>query len=151
MKEEKSIVTLIGIGQAVVGKEFIHKGPGTKCESCKYSQVCVRNLEPERIYRIVEVREKTLPCALYETEMQAVEVVETEIAAVVPSKQAIQGAIITLHNPDCKEQECKNYETCFPTGLKDRDRCEIVAVTESLQCPQGLPLGKVLLRRAPAS
>ncbi len=151
MKEEKKIVTLIGVGQAVVGKEFIHNGSGSKCEACKYFQVCVKNLEPERIYRVVKVRENVLSCNLYKINMQAVEVVEAEVSVAVSSKQAIQNAIMTLRMPECGGQDCENYDLCFPRGLKRGDRCEIVAVGESLKCSQGSSLVKVLLRRVPAS
>jgi len=147
----KTIVTLVSISQAEVGKVFIHKGSSSKCKSCRYSQVCVRNLEPERVYKIVEVRKKALPCSLYKTDMQVVEVMGAEISAVVPSKQAIEGAIVTFHMPDCEEQRCENYEFCSPKGLKDGDRCEIIGVTENLQCPRELPLKKVLLRLVQAS
>jgi len=151
MKDEKPIVTLIGTGQAEIGKVFIHKWPSSKCESCKYSSVCIRNLEPDRVYKVIKVRDKTLPCDLCEMEMRVVEVVDAEIPAAVPSKQAIERATITARLPNCKEQDCENYKLCFPIGLKDGVRCEILDVTESLRCLQELPLKKVLLRRARAS
>jgi len=151
MKEEKPIVTLISIGQARVGNVFIHKGPGSKCASCEYFNVCVKNMEPKRVYKIVKVRDKTLLCRQYKIEMQVVDVVDAEITAAIPSKQAIAGAVITFHMPDCKEEGCENCEFCFPTGLKEGDRCKILDVTESLQCFEGLLLRKVVLRRVPVS
>ncbi len=147
----RKIVTLIGVGQAHVGTVFIHRGPGSKCGICEYSQVCVKNVEPERVYRIVRVREKTLPCRQYETEMQVVEVVSAEISAAILSKKAIAGVVIAFQTPECKVEGCENYSLCFPTGLRDRDRCEVSGVTGSLQCPGGLALKTVSLRRVLAS
>jgi hypothetical protein len=151
MREDKTAVTLIGVGQAKVGSVFIHRGPGSKCEECRYSRICVESLEPERAYRIIRVREKTLHCDMYEAEMQVVEVVEAEVPATAPSKQAISGAIITFYTPGCNEYSCENFELCFPTGLRDGDRCTVVEVKDRIRCPQGLALRRVLLRRVPAS
>lgn len=151
MKEEKPKVTLASIGQARVGTVFIHKGAGSKCQNCKYFQVCVGNLEPERVYKIAKVRQKTLPCRSYETEMQVVEVIHAEVPAAVLAKQAIAGAVISLQMPDCDQERCDNLELCFPTGLMQGDRCEIVGVTGNLRCSLGFPRKKVLLRRLPPS
>jgi uncharacterized protein (UPF0179 family) len=151
MTREKPTVTLIGIGQARVGRVFIHKGPCSKCEDCKYFQVCVKNVESERVYKIVGVRQKTLPCRLYETEMQVIEVVDAEIPAAIQSKQAIAGAVITFEMPSCKEEICENRELCLPRGLRQGDRCEVLEVTVSLQCSEGSPRKQVLLRRVPIS
>jgi len=147
----KPIVTLVSAGQARVGMIFIHRGLGPKCEDCEYSQVCVGNLEPDRVYEIAKVRDKTLSCGQYETEMQVVEVFDAEIPAAITAKQAIEGAVITFQMSDCGEEGCNDCELCFPTGLRAGDRCEVLSVTGSLPCSEGLLLKKVSLRRVPVS
>jgi len=147
----KKTVTLISTAQAQVGKVFIHKGPGSRCVNCEYYKVCVENVKPECVYKIVKVREKILHCKLYEADMQAVEVVDAEISAAIPSKQTIVGIIITFQTPDCENESCENHELCFPTGLKDNDRCEVLEVIGSLQCSQGASLKQAFLRLAPVS
>ncbi|MBS7614133.1 UPF0179 family protein [Candidatus Bathyarchaeota archaeon] len=149
--DSKRIVTLIGSGQAKIGAVFIHKGPGSKCSECGYSKVCVHNIELGRIYEIVGVRDKTLFCKQYETEMKVVEVMNAKILSSLPSKQAIPGAIIVFKTPECGNEGCERYELCFPLGLKDGDRCEVVEVNEAFQCPLGVSRKKVFLRLAPAS
>ena len=144
-------VTLIGVGQAEVGRVFINKGLGSRCNSCNYANVCVKNLEPERIYKIAKVRKKKLACNLHEGEMQVVEVVEAELPAAIASKLAIERAIVTFSQQDCHIQNCTSYDLCFPIGLIDGDRCEVSEIIENLHCSQGLSLKKVLLRRAPFS
>ncbi|MCD6465130.1 UPF0179 family protein, partial [Candidatus Bathyarchaeota archaeon] len=76
MSENKVIITLVSVGQAKIGSLFIHRGAGTKCSECKYFNICVKNLEPNRIYKIVGLRNKILRCDLYEIDMRVVEVVE---------------------------------------------------------------------------
>ncbi|MEM3013041.1 MAG: UPF0179 family protein [Candidatus Bathyarchaeia archaeon] len=149
--EGKRIVTLIGSGQAKVGTVFIHKGAGSKCSECEYSKVCVHNIEPGRIYEIVGVRDKILFCKQYETEMKVVEVTNAKIPSSLPSKQAITGAIVVFNAPECKNEGCERYELCFPLGLKDGDRCEVVEVTETFQCPLEVSRKKAFLRLAPVS
>ena len=147
----KPIVTLVTTGQARVGTTFLHRGSGTKCENCEYFQVCVRNLEPERVYKIVKVRGKTLPCRQYDSEMHVVEVLDAEILAAISAKQAIEGAVIMFQVSDCSQESCENSEICFPAGLRAGDRCEVLNVTESLPCSEAFLLKKVSLRRVPVS
>ncbi|MEM1507212.1 MAG: UPF0179 family protein [Candidatus Bathyarchaeia archaeon] len=150
-KRMKPIITLVGVGQARVGELFVHKGFSAKCRECRYLNVCVKNLECGRIYRVVGLRDKVLKCEAYDIEMRVVEVVEAEVLAAIPSKQAIVGALITFHPQECDKQGCESYEFCSPEYLKDGDRCEIVEVYGAIGCPKDLQLRKVLLRRAPPS
>ncbi|MFQ6094835.1 MAG: UPF0179 family protein [Candidatus Bathyarchaeia archaeon] len=149
--QRKVTITLVGLNQAKEGFTFIHRGPTPKCGGCEYLHVCVRNLESGRIYKVVGLRDKTLYCPLSEEDMRVVEVVESEIEGAIPSKQAMEGAMILFQPEECDVEDCKNFEFCFPKGLLNGDRCEIVGVTGSLQCPRGLPLVRVLLRRVPVS
>jgi len=151
LHKKQIIVTLVGKGQAKIGEVFIHKGPGSKCTDCEYFHVCVKNIKPGRIYEIVGIRDKTHFCKQYEIEMHVVEVVNAKIPAAAFAKQAIQGAIITFRTPTCDLEECKNYDLCFPEGLKSGDHCEVLEVTQNLQCPLGFPLKKVLLQLVSAS
>lgn len=151
MKQEKPLITLIGTGQAKLGMVFIHRGSSQKCLECRYFQVCIKNLEADRVYKIVKVRDRVLPCRLYETNMQVVEVKEAEITTAIPSRLAVDGATITFQKLECQLQNCESYELCFPKGLMDEERCHIIEVTESLHCPLGLSLRKAVLQRVPSS
>jgi uncharacterized protein (UPF0179 family) len=146
----KRIVTLISSGQAKPETIFIHRGAGSKCADCEYYKVCIMNVEPGRVYRIVKVRDKALQCKQYETEMKVVEVAHAGIPVSLPAKQAISGAIVSFKTPECQNEACVDYELCFPLGLKDGDRCEVLEVTENLECPEGIPRKKVVLRLASA-
>ena len=48
-------ITLIGVGLAKVGVEFVFNGPTNECETCKLKNTCL-NLDIGRRYRIVSVR-----------------------------------------------------------------------------------------------
>lgn len=151
MMEDEIIITLLGAGQAKIGELFIHKGSGSKCSACKYFNVCVKNLEKGRVYKVVNIRNKILRCEPYNLEMRVVEVVEAEIPAAVPSNQAIKGAVLTFHRQDCNEQNCDKLALCSPEFLRDNDRCKVIAVYESLNCLRKFQLKRVLLKRLPSS
>ncbi|MCX8171646.1 MAG: UPF0179 family protein [Candidatus Bathyarchaeota archaeon] len=150
-KRVKTIITLLGEGQARVGELFIHKGFGAKCYGCRYFNVCVKNLESGRVYRVVGLRDRVLKCEAYDIEMRVVEVVESEVLAALPSKQAILGALVTFHPQECGERGCENYELCSPEPLRSGDRCEIIEVYEAVRCPRDFQIRKVLLRRVSPS
>lgn len=147
----KPVVTLIGVGQAKMGSVFLHKGAGSKCMHCEFYNVCVKNLEAGRVYKVVNVRRKLMTCGAYETEMRVVEVADAEVAAFLPSKQAIEKAVITYSPVDCENQECENLELCVSSGLKSGDRCVVLEVAEGFECSQGLALKRVVLQRVPPS
>ena len=146
LNQKGTIVTLVGKGQAEVGKAFIHRGPGSKCVNCKYYKVCVENVESGRVYEIIKIRDKTLFCEQYEIEMQVVEVVNAKITAATSAKQAIPGAVITFRTPRCEEEKCVFHDICFPEGLKSGDRCVVLEVIQNVQCPLGFPRKKTVLQ-----
>lgn len=123
----KTIVTMLSISQSRVGEIFIYRGPGQRCYDCKYFKVCTGNLSQGRIYKVVNVRNRIFKCETYEIEMCVVDVIEAEIDAVVPSKQAIEGVISTFYPLRC-DDECENHRLCSPDGLMENDRCEVVKV-----------------------
>jgi len=142
---------LTGVSQAKVGELFIHRGPGLKCGGCKYFDVCAKNLEIGRIYKIVNLRDKILTCEMHNIEMRVVEVVEAEVEAAINPKQAIEGIIFTFHPQICNRQDCENISICLPEALRDGDRCRVVNIYGALKCPRDLQLARVLLMRVPPS
>lgn len=149
-RKRKSIVTMLSASQCKVGETFIYRGSGQKCSSCEYFRVCAGNLSEGRIYKVIGVRNRILRCKAYDIEMRVVDVVEAEVEAVVPSKQAIEGVILTFYPQKCDYDLCENYSLCSPDGLRENDRCEVVKIHGRLSCPKGLQLTRVFLRRAPS-
>jgi len=147
VSERKTLITLVSLKHAVEGFTFLHKASAPKCEACEYLRVCIENLERGRVYRVTGLREKTVQCGLAETAMKVVEVVESEIETAIPSKQAIEGAVISFQTQECSVEDCLNLEICFPKGLLKGDRCEIVKVNENFKCLHGFPLARAVLRR----
>jgi len=147
----RRIITMIGVKQATVGLTFIYHGPCPACEGCEYRKVCVENLEPGRVYRIVGLRERVFPCRVHEGGVRVVEVVEADVEAALPSKVAIEGATITFQPRECGQVDCEHYNLCFPVGLFRGDHCAILKVGERIRCREGLSLTRVVLRRTHAS
>jgi len=151
-RDSKSrIITLVGVKQARKGLEFLHEKPSEKCENCEYYKVCIGNLETGRVYRIIKLRDKVFPCPIHENGVRVVEVVESEISAAINQKVALEGAVITFHLEECENASCKYRSLCFPIGLYEGDRCEIVKVEEKIECEKGLRLVAVKLKRIVAS
>ena len=145
------LITLIGVRQAKEGYAFIHHGPSSLCEDCKYRRVCIESLEVGRIYEVVGIREKIFPCKLHEAGVRVVEVTESGIRAALSHKLAIEGAVIIFQQQECDMQTCKNYEICVPRGLLKGDRCRISEIGEKIVCPKDLLLVIAVLQRLPAS
>ncbi len=141
----RRFLTLVGATQAKVGFKFIHYGFAESCLSCQLRKVCIENLEPGRIYEVVNVREMEHPCALHENGVRAVEVVLSPVQTALESKQAIKGATLTYKQVDCN-LECSNVDLCKPTVLKSGDKCIVENVDGDIVCLIGKKLKIVLLR-----
>jgi len=141
----RTFITLISRKQARIGKVFIHRGTGSVCEECNFFRVCIGNLEVNRVYEITGLRDKYLPCRLLNTEMQVIEVKQSNIETSIPAKLAVEGATIIFETPKCRFEECMKSELCFPEGLKDGDYCKIIKVMGNVQCPSNFFLKTVLL------
>src|SRR5205823_2580390 len=88
-------ITLVGEGQAQVGHEFVYRGPQPECRPCKVRAACLNQALGQR-YRIKRVRDVTHPCLLNEERARVVEVELAPPEASLPSRAAIEGAVVTL-------------------------------------------------------
>jgi len=149
MFKKRRIITLIGVNQATKNFKFLFSASSTQCEKCEYHKVCIENLEQGRVYQVVRVLQNVFPCPLHEEGVRAVEVVEADIIASIPSKLAVEGATIVFKAQECGEVECKNAVFCNPKGLLDGDKCIVVKIERKLRCVEGFSLVKALLRRFP--
>lgn len=142
-------IAAIGEKQAKVGAEFMFDDSFEDCKSCNLRQVCIGNLEPRRIYKIVRVKKKKHPCSLYEGGIVVVEVEEAKIKALIDAKTAFEGATITLKLSGCSQISCKYHTQCIPKGLYDNDRIKITKVYKKrIDCPQNRRMKLVQLKRS---
>lgn len=146
-EEVKPKITMVGLKQAKRGFLFLHEGPLKECEGCALFKVCMMNLEPKRVYKVVEVRGKVFPCEFHEEGVRVVEVVEPDLRVAIESRYVFPQGIITYKPQECKETACVNYTKCIPHGLKEGDKGKILGVIGQVQCPLERPLVLVTFRR----
>jgi uncharacterized protein (UPF0179 family) len=149
MDDKKQIITAVGFKQAKTGFQFLHAKPLTECENCRLFNVCMTNLETDRVYEIIEVREKNFPCNIHEEGVRIVKVVEADRDAAINPKFVFPQALITLTTQECQNLSCPGYTICVPQGLKNGDKVKILKVKEAIRCPDGHSLVEVILRRLP--
>lgn len=138
---------MVGLKQAKEGFLFLHEGPVKECEGCRLFKVCMMNLEPKRVYQVVEVREKVFPCTFHEEGARVVKVMEPALQVAIESRYVFPQGIITYTPQDCDEADCENYRHCVPHGLIAGDKGKIVEIIGPLQCRFEQSLVRVALRR----
>jgi uncharacterized protein (UPF0179 family) len=149
MPKGNASITLIGIGLAKTGTEFVFNGPANECETCKLKNTCL-NLDVGRRYRIVAVRGNLKhDCALHDTGVKAVEVVESPSVVAIDSKNAFVGSRILFKQNECEVFDCKIYELCHPDGFVREEKYTISEVLGDTpdKCPEGKSLKLVELKR----
>jgi uncharacterized protein (UPF0179 family) len=148
MAKGNASITLIGVGVAKIGTEFVFNGPVSECETCKLKNTCL-NLDVGRRYRVVTVRGNIKhDCALHDLGVKAVEVVESPSIVAIDAKNAFVGSKILYKQNECEEFDCKIYELCHPDGVRE-ERLTISAVLGDAPqaCPEGKSLKLVELKR----
>jgi uncharacterized protein (UPF0179 family) len=148
MTDNDIIITLIGSRVAKEGEDFIFMGESRECQKCKLKRTCL-NLVPGRKYRVVKIRSDTVhDCFLHDGGVLAVEVESSPILAAIDSKKAIEGAKISYETPKCDEYDDSVYDLMNPEGIKDKDKCTVLRVLESIDgnSVSGCSLKKVELK-----
>lgn len=139
------LVTVVGEHQCRKGFEFVFEGPIADCRDCKVRNVCF-HLEPNRRYRVTEVREVHHECKIHEDGVRVVEVERIPTRAAIPSRSAIEGSMLSYEESDCDRLGCDNYRLCVPVGMSEGLRFRVTSVeSDEIKCPLGRSLRVVLL------
>ncbi len=136
-------ITLVGERQAVVGHEFVYRGPQPECRGCRVKAACL-NQDVGRRYRIARVREVSHPCLLNEERARVVEVEAAPPRCSLPVQVAVEGAIVGYEPLVCANAACPNYRLCHPVGIAEGQRIRVNEVGRELDCPLGytiVPVG----------
>ncbi len=129
-------ITLVGERQAVAGHEFVYRGPQPECRECRVKAACL-NQDVGRRYRILHAREVSHPCLLNEERARVVEVELAPPPCSLPSRGAVEGAIVGYEPLVCSNAACPTFRLCHPVGIERGTRLQIVEAGHELQCPLG--------------
>lgn len=139
------LVTVVGEHQCRKGLEFVFEGPVAECRDCKVRNVCF-HLEPNRRYRITEVRDVHHECKIHEDGVRVVEVERVPTRAAISSRSAIEGSMLSFEESDCDRLGCPDYRLCVPIGVSEGLRFRVASVESGeVRCPLGKSLRIVLL------
>jgi uncharacterized protein (UPF0179 family) len=146
--EKKLRITLVGLRQAKKGFSFFYEGATDECKDCNLFTVCITNIEPGRIYKITDTRNKIFQCNLHEEGVRVVEVVESDLEVTIENKLAFPRGIISYFPQECNQLSCINYRRCVPQGFKKGDKYQILEVKGKIKCPLNHSIVLVTLQRA---
>lgn len=128
-------LTFYGVNRAKHGTEFVYVGVVEKCKPCQYFTQCHTNLEYQKTYHIVKLRDKVVHCPAFDEQLRLVEVIEPELKVNVDAKFAITGATMEFHKQVCAETHCEHYGECVPTTINNGRNCKILEVKKTFKCP----------------
>lgn len=142
------MITLIGKSLAKKGQEFVFLGPADACEDCRFKSSCIGNLEKDRKYEIIDVKDNEQKCKIHAEEtVIPVEVDRAKINLLTQSKSIFEGSTFTFNAPDCDEETCEFRDLCFPEGLMENDKCIVLKNDgkHKEECKKGYKLNKLTL------
>jgi len=130
------LVTVVGEQQCKKGFEFVFGGPIADCRECKVKNVCF-HLEQNRWYRVTEVRDVRHECKMHEGGVRVVEVEKIPTRAALPTRVAVEGAMITFEESECGKLGCPHFRLCRPLGASEGMRFRISSLEDEIECPRG--------------
>jgi uncharacterized protein (UPF0179 family) len=141
------MITLIGKDLAREGQEFVFLGPADECEDCRFKSSCVGNLEKNRKYVVVDIKDNEQKCPIHSGDaVIPVEVDRAKIDLLTESKSIFEGSTFTYNAPDCDEK-CDFHDLCFPEGLEENYKCIVLENMgkHTEECKKGYRLNKLTL------
>jgi uncharacterized protein len=136
-------ITLLAVGEAREGFEFIYQGGAPVCRTCPYRHACL-TLDAGRRYSVTKVRPVTHPCALQESEAHVVEVKPVARALVVEAGSAVVGSSVESGRYPCRRLDCPNWWVCAGPSLPPKQRYRIERVEPgTAECRIGRTLKRV--------
>jgi uncharacterized protein (UPF0179 family) len=134
-------ISMVGTSLAKEGQMFTYIGMTEECIECKFNKVC-QDMVAGRRYKVTALRDKEHDCPIHEGgKVRVVEVEETEIEMSIPSRKALEGALVKLEEEECPLTWCSNHRLCRRNiyGAEEL-KVNITAVHEELKCPRELKL-----------
>jgi len=136
-------ITLLAIGEAKPGYEFVYQGGGPVCRTCPYRHACL-TLDAGRRYSVTKVRSITHPCALQESEAHVVEVVPVARELVLEARSAIGGSSVEAGRYPCQRLDCPTWWACAGPSLPAKQKYRIESVEPGpVECRIGRTLKRV--------
>ena len=136
-------ITLLAVGEARPGFEFVYQGGGPVCRTCPYRHACL-TLDPGRRYTVTKVRPVVHPCALQESDAHVVEVAPIARSLVLDARTAVVGSSVEVGRYPCRRLDCPNWSICAGPSLPARQRFRIERIDEgAAECRIGRTLKRV--------
>ncbi|HTT73846.1 MAG TPA: UPF0179 family protein [Thermoplasmata archaeon] len=136
-------ITLLAIGEAREGFEFVYQGGAPVCRTCPYRHACL-TLDAGRRYAVTKVRPITHPCALQESDAHVVEVRPVPRPLVLDARTAIVGSQVEVARYPCRRLDCPNWSICAGPSVPTRQRFRIESIGDgTAECRIGRTLKRV--------
>ncbi|MHA1371172.1 MAG: UPF0179 family protein [Promethearchaeota archaeon] len=116
-EDDNYVVTLVLKSVAKKGYDFYHENEYDDCKSCKLYQICMKNLQKHRTYKVVDVRNSVVhkcPNDYFKEDLVVVRVKECPIEVAFPIRKVFENIQIKYHPIPCPEKSCKYFENCNP-------------------------------------
>lgn len=134
-------ISMVGTFLAKEGQIFTYLGEAEECSGCKLNKIC-QDLVMGRRYKVTAVREKVHECPIHEGgKVTVVEVEEVPLEVSIPSRKALEGALVKLDEEECPLTWCPDHWLCRRNIYGTEGiRVNIISVHEELSCPRELKL-----------
>jgi uncharacterized protein (UPF0179 family) len=113
-------LTFVGQSYAKIGFRFYYTGPNALCpKNCQLYATCHENLDPNKVYQVIEIMKRTLECPkdLHSEKLVLVKVKIPELEVTIPTKEIFEGSIVKYTAINCELEDCPNYQYCTPSEL----------------------------------
>lgn len=153
MSTTPTVLSFVGKSFAQVGFHFYFMGSNPRCpENCKYFTTCMKNLQPHKVYKIMEVMDRELECPenFHDEKMILVRVDHPLIEISLHNRDVYEGSVINFEAVHCDQVDCPNIDYCEPSQLliPDNTKVKLSKIKQKIDfCPRSFHLSLVEIER----
>ncbi len=151
--KKKTVISFVGKSYAKKDFTFYFQNIKSTCPpTCNLYHTCMRNLEPNTVYKVADVKAKSMKCPhnLHEEEMVLVELDIPDLQVSMKNRDIFVGSLVSYEPISCVNKECKYRKYCVPTKylVKPNQKVKVVKKVKRIDnCPIGLNLTVVEIRK----
>ena len=151
--EKKTVISFVGKSYAKQDFTFYFQNIKSTCPpTCRLYNTCMKNLEPNTVYQVTDVKGKEMKCPhdLHEEDMILVELKIPNLEVSMKNRDIFLGSLVSYEPISCNEKDCPHRKYCVPTKyvIKPNQKVKVVKKLQRIEdCPIGLNLTVVKIRK----
>ncbi|MHA1519789.1 MAG: UPF0179 family protein [Promethearchaeota archaeon] len=147
------VMTFVGKSFAKIGLKYYFEGVHPGCpKSCNLYATCQKNLIPNTLYEVIEIKPKTFTCPhnFHQEDMVLVKMDEPKLQVSMFNKDIFEGSMTAFGPVECDREDCEYIDYCAPQTvvILSNQKIKILKIIKKIKnCPRELNISLVKIEK----